>query len=68
MEKDPDKPDAADKLALARFNGGYMVTGEGEDVYVARCFPELNDEVLTQLRALAREHLTPLHNNLEALP
>ncbi|MCH7372898.1 exodeoxyribonuclease V subunit gamma [Aeromonas sp. MR16] len=68
MEKDPDKPEAADKVALARFNGGYMVTGEGEDVYVARCFPELNDEVLTQLRALAREHLTALHDTLEALP
>ena len=46
IEKDPAKPEEADKAALARFNGGYMVTGEGRDVYVARCFPELDDEVL----------------------
>lgn len=67
IEKDPEKPEAADKAALARFNGGYMVTGEGEDVYVARCFPELDDEVLAQLQALAREHLTPLLKALEEL-
>ncbi|QXW29263.1 exodeoxyribonuclease V subunit gamma [Aeromonas sanarellii] len=67
IEQDPDKPDAADKAALARFNGGYMVTGEGQDVYVARCFPELDDEVLAQLQGLAREHLTPLHQALEEL-
>ncbi|WP_421190169.1 exodeoxyribonuclease V subunit gamma [Aeromonas sanarellii] len=65
--QDPDKPDAADKAALARFNGGYMVTGEGQDLYVARCFPELDDEVLAQLQGLAREHLTPLHQALEEL-
>ena len=29
IEKDPAKPEEADKAALARFNGGYMVTGEG---------------------------------------
>ncbi|MGS3139061.1 exodeoxyribonuclease V subunit gamma [Aeromonas sanarellii] len=67
IEEDPDKPDAADKAALNRFNGGYMVTGEGQDVYVARCFPELDDEVLAQLQGLAREHLTPLHQALEEL-
>ncbi len=67
IEKDPDKPEAADKAALTRFNGGYMVTGEGQDPYVARCFPELDDEVLAQLQALAREHLTPLLNTLEEL-
>lgn len=67
IEKDPEKPEAADKAALARFNGGYMVTGEGQDVYVARCFPELDDEVLAQLQALAREHLTPLLKALEEL-
>ncbi|QXC31650.1 exodeoxyribonuclease V subunit gamma [Aeromonas sp. FDAARGOS 1409] len=67
IELDPDKPDAADKAALARFNGGYMVTGEGQDLYVARCFPELDDEVLAQLQGLAREHLTPLHQALEEL-
>jgi exodeoxyribonuclease V gamma subunit len=67
MEKDPDKPDAADKAALSRFNGGWMINGEGEDPYVARCFPELNDAVLTQLQELAREHLTPLHQTLEEL-
>lgn len=67
IEKDPEKPDAADKAALNRFQGGYMVTGEGEDVYVARCFPELNDEVLGQLRDLAREHLSPLSDALEGL-
>lgn len=67
IEQDPDKPDAADKAALARFNGGYMVTGEGQDLYVARCFPELDDEVLAQLQGLAREHLTPLHQALEEL-
>ncbi|WP_429166941.1 exodeoxyribonuclease V subunit gamma [Aeromonas rivipollensis] len=67
IEKDPDKPEAADKAALTRFNGGYMVTGEGQDVYVARCFPELDDAVLGQLQALAREHLTPLLKTLEEL-
>ncbi|MFQ2154609.1 exodeoxyribonuclease V subunit gamma [Aeromonas sanarellii] len=67
IEQDPDKPDAADKAALARFNGGYMMTGEGQDLYVARCFPELDDEVLAQLQGLAREHLTPLHQALEEL-
>ncbi|MGS3144341.1 exodeoxyribonuclease V subunit gamma [Aeromonas sanarellii] len=67
IEQDPDKPDAADKAALARFNGGYMVTGEGQDLYVARCFPELDDAVLAQLQGLAREHLTPLHQALEEL-
>lgn len=67
IEKDPEKPDAADKVALARFNGGYMVTGEGQDIYVARCFPELNDEVLGQLQALARKHLSPLSAALEGL-
>ncbi|WP_323925134.1 exodeoxyribonuclease V subunit gamma [Aeromonas caviae] len=67
IKQDPDKPDAADKAALSRFNGGYMVTGEGQDVYVARCFPELDDEVLAQLQGLAREHLTPLHQALEEL-
>ncbi|MFM5881487.1 exodeoxyribonuclease V subunit gamma [Aeromonas sanarellii] len=67
IKQDPDKPDAADKAALARFNGGYMVTGEGQDLYVARCFPELDDEVLAQLQGLAREHLTPLHQALEEL-
>ena len=67
IEKDPAKPEEADKAALARFNGGYMVTGEGQDVYVARCFPELDDEVLAQLQGLAREHLTPLHQALEEL-
>ncbi|MDM5129120.1 exodeoxyribonuclease V subunit gamma [Aeromonas salmonicida] len=67
MEKEPDKPDAADKAALTRFNGGWMVTGEGQDVYVARCFPELDEAVLSQLQALAREHLTPLFKTLEEL-
>lgn len=67
IEKDPAKPEEADKAALARFNGGYMVTGEGQDVYVARCFPELDDEVLAQLQGLAREHLTTLHQALEEL-
>lgn len=67
IKQDPDKPDAADKAALARFNGGYMMTGEGQDLYVARCFPELDDEVLAQLQGLAREHLTPLHQALEEL-
>ncbi|QXC35119.1 exodeoxyribonuclease V subunit gamma [Aeromonas sp. FDAARGOS 1407] len=67
IEKDPEKPEAADKAALARFNGGYMVTGEGQDVYVARCFPELDDEVLAQLQALAREHLTPLLTTMEMM-
>ncbi|WP_447826027.1 exodeoxyribonuclease V subunit gamma [Aeromonas salmonicida] len=67
MEKEPDKPDAADKAALTRFNGGWMVTGEGQDVYVARCFPELDEAVLSQLQALAREHLTPLLKTLEEL-
>lgn len=67
MEKEPDKPDAADKVALTRFNGGWMVTGEGQDVYVARCFPELDEAVLSQLQALAREHLTPLFKTLEEL-
>ncbi|MGL5812683.1 MAG: exodeoxyribonuclease V subunit gamma [Aeromonas sp.] len=67
IEKDPEKPEAADKAAQTRFLGGWQVMGEGQDVYVARCFPELNDEVLGQLQALAREHLTPLFNALEAL-
>ncbi|MDF2411503.1 exodeoxyribonuclease V subunit gamma [Aeromonas sp. 2HA2] len=67
MEKEPDKPDAADKAALTRFNGGWMVTGEGQDVYVVRCFPELDEAVLSQLQALAREHLTPLLKTLEEL-
>ncbi|ELI6445224.1 exodeoxyribonuclease V subunit gamma [Aeromonas salmonicida subsp. salmonicida] len=67
MEKEPDKPDAADKAALTRFNGGWMVTGEGQDVYVARCFPELDEAVLSQLQALAREHLPPLLKTLEEL-
>lgn len=67
IEKDPEKPEAADKAALARFNGGYMVTGEGQDVYVARCFPELDDEVLAQLQALAREHLTSLLTTMEMM-
>ncbi|MDM5125108.1 exodeoxyribonuclease V subunit gamma [Aeromonas rivipollensis] len=67
IEKDPDKPEAADKAALTRFNGGYMVTGEGQDPYVARCFPELDDAVLGQLQALAREHLTPLLTTLEMM-
>lgn len=67
IEEDPDKPEAANKAALTRFNGGYMVTGEGEDAYVARCFPELDDAVLSQLQALAREHLTPLYHRLEVL-
>ncbi|MGL5597502.1 MAG: exodeoxyribonuclease V subunit gamma, partial [Aeromonas sp.] len=67
IEKDPDKPEAADKAALTRFNGGWMINGEGADVYVARCFPELDDEVLGQLQALAREHLTPLLKTLEEL-
>ena len=44
-----------------------MTNGEGQDVYVARCFPELDDEVLGQLQALAREHLTPLLKTLEEL-
>ncbi|WP_049048078.1 exodeoxyribonuclease V subunit gamma [Aeromonas hydrophila] len=67
IEKDPEKPEAADKAALTRFNGGYMAKGEGEDAYVARCFPELDEAVLAQLQALAREHLTPLLNSLEEL-
>ena len=67
IEKDPDKPEAADKAALTRFNGGWMINGEGQDPYVARCFPELDDEVLGQLQALAREHLTPLLKTLEEL-
>ncbi|MNR59430.1 exonuclease V subunit gamma [compost metagenome] len=67
IEKDPDKPEAADKAALTRFNGGWMINGEGADPYVARCFPELDDEVLGQLQALAREHLTPLLKTLEEL-
>lgn len=67
MEKEPDKPDTADKAALTRFNGGWMVSGEGQDVYVARCFPELDEAVLSQLQALAREHLTPLLKTLEEL-
>ena len=67
IEKDPAKPEEADKAALARFNGGYMVTGEGQDPYVARCFPELDDAVLGQLQALAREHLTPLLTTMEMM-
>ncbi|MGU5582240.1 exodeoxyribonuclease V subunit gamma [Aeromonas hydrophila] len=67
IEKDPEKPEAADKAALTRFNSGYMAKGEGEDAYVARCFPELDEAVLAQLQALAREHLTPLLKSLEEL-
>jgi exodeoxyribonuclease V gamma subunit len=66
-EKEPDKPEAADKAALTRFQGGWQLQGEGEDPYVARCFPALDDEVLSQLHALAREHLTPLLSTLEEL-
>ncbi len=29
IEKDPEKPEAADKAALTRFNGGYMAKGRG---------------------------------------
>ncbi len=67
IEKAQDKPDAADKAALTRFNGGYMAIGEGQDPYVARCFPELNEVVMSQLQALAREHLSPLLHTLEEL-
>lgn len=30
IEKDPEKPEAADKAALTRFNGGYMAKGRGK--------------------------------------
>ena len=61
IEEGSDKPEEADKAALARFNGGWM-TGEVliGDVHVAR-FPELDDEVLAQLQGAGPEHLTPLH-------
>ncbi|HHQ4448868.1 TPA: exodeoxyribonuclease V subunit gamma, partial [Aeromonas hydrophila] len=67
IEKDPEKPEAADKAALTRFNGGWMINGEGQDVYVARCFPELDEAVLAQLQTLAREHLTPLLTTMEMM-
>lgn len=67
IDKDPDKPEAADKAALTCFNGGWMLIGEGQDPYVARCFPELDDAVLRQLQKLARQYMTPLLNTLEEL-
>ena len=71
IEKDPDKPEGADKAAFDCFHtsgyGNQKRRGEGQDPYVARCFPELDDAVLGQLQALAREHLTPLLTTLEEL-
>jgi len=44
-----------------------MAIGEGQYPYVARFFPELSEAVMSQLQALAREHLSPLLHTLEEL-
>ena len=66
IEKDPEKPEAVTRLPSPASTVATWPRG-GEDAYVARCFPELDEAVLAQLQALAREHLTPLLKSLEEL-
>ena len=57
----------SDKALQNRFDGGFMMTGEGEDPYIDRCFSGLPDEVKQQLKEYAIDILLPLRQQLEEL-
>ncbi|MGL5949247.1 MAG: exodeoxyribonuclease V subunit gamma, partial [Aeromonas sp.] len=65
--QEPAVREAADKKAQQVFAGGYQQIGESDDLYVRRCFPQLNEELLLQLGALAEQHLLPIYQHLEEL-
>ena len=60
-------PDEARSKARSAFTGGFSVSGEGEDLYVRRCFPQLDDTALDALGQLAERHLLPLLAHRESL-
>ena len=57
----------ANKKFSQCFNGGYMMTGEGEDPYIKRCFGDLTEQLQDQSIALAIDILLPLRQQLEEL-
>ncbi|WP_325891832.1 exodeoxyribonuclease V subunit gamma [Grimontia sp. NTOU-MAR1] len=54
--------DKARSKMRAAFEGGYMVSGEGENTYVARVWPQLEDELLDQVFELGKTLLLPALN------
>ncbi|EGA68126.1 exonuclease V subunit gamma [Vibrio sinaloensis DSM 21326] len=48
-----DDEEKSYKKMAAAFNDGYMVTGEGNNPYIARIWPSWSDELATQARHLA---------------
>lgn len=66
QEKSGDEEKAL-RAARTSFEGGWQLMGEGEDPYIQRCFPALDEAVMSQLIALARTHLLPLYQALEEI-
>ena len=44
---------------------GTFVSGEGQDTYLARCFPELSSEYWEEIEAWAVQLLLPLRQHLQ---
>ncbi|MDP2562351.1 exodeoxyribonuclease V subunit gamma [Psychrobium sp. 1_MG-2023] len=57
----------AHKALLSRFEGGFMMTGEGQDPYIARCFEQLDEQTISELITNAIDILLPLRQQLEEL-
>lgn len=59
-----DEPDKARDAAKTTFYGGFRKTGEIEDSYIHRIYPDL-DTVITEVEYLAEEILKPMQQYLE---
>lgn len=64
--KSPDDPDKAINSLREGFSGTYQVGGDVDDPYVARCFPELDEELVSRMTTLAEQHLLPIRQAMEA--
>ena len=57
----------AQTRAYQCFEGGFNSTAEGDDPYIARCFPELDEVTFAAMTKLAAHHLPALYQALQPL-
>ena len=65
ISTDPKLSEKARDKAQTAYFGGFRLTGESEDRYIQRVYPELNDTVFERMTALAEALLLPAFNELE---
>jgi len=57
----------AQTRAYQCFEGGFNSAAEGDDPYIARCFPELDEVTFAAMTKLAAHHLPALYQALQPL-